>query len=815
MIGVLMALCGCASHVVAQDSLYKKSVNIGLSIYHTGIDSLKLTSLNVGIASGASHLHGVQLNAFSSFALTDAHGIQVSGLSTVASDLRGMQISPFANISLTPFKGIQLGGISNISRGVKRGLQLSGLSNVSSSYMRGLQIGAYNYADTLNGSQLGVVNVCVAHPRGVQIGLINYSRDTIAHKIGLVNVNPKTRIDWLFFAGNSNKLNVALRFRNRSTYNIVGIGTHYLGLDEKFSGSLYYRIGQYFKLSPKWSVSGDVGYFHVETFQHNSADKPERLYSLQARLNVDWQPTSRISAFASLGYGDTRRYYHRERYRQRAIVELGMAIRYDKGQLLQGKKRSVMECEEASSDSSASLYAYNLPSYRVKHPWKAALGAFGINVLVNGFDRFVMNEDFAKINLHTIHQNFKTGFVWDNDQFSTNLFAHPYHGGLYFNSARSNGLSFWESAPYSFCGSLMWELACETEPPAINDLMATTIGGICIGEVTHRVSNLVFDDSSQGFRRFLREFAGTLICPIKGFNRLITGQAWRVRADHNKYHDYSRFPINFMVTLGDRYLSDEGGLFRGEQNPYLNFSLLYGDVFDTSNNAPYDYFTANVTFGLSGNQPLISSVHLLGKLWSANFYEGKQMTAAFGVFQHFNYYDSEAVKDGTQRVPYRISEAASIGPGLIYRFPAVGNVGSIEQRVFLDGILLGGSLSDYYHIIDRDYNMGSGYSAKVETLLDFPRFGRFSVLADYYRIYTWKGYETKDLTTTNPLYLNAQGDLSNAQLLVINPRLQVYLKKGVSLDLQAAYYMRETHYKHYSNVHSETFEVRMGLSCYF
>ena len=259
MIGVLMALCGCASHVVAQDSLYKKSVNIGLSIYHTGIDSLKLTSLNVGIASGASHLHGVQLNAFSSFALTDAHGIQVSGLSTVASDLRGMQISPFANISLTPFKGIQLGGISNISRGVKRGLQLSGLSNVSSSYMRGLQIGAYNYADTLNGSQLGVVNVCVAHPRGVQIGLINYSRDTIAHKIGLVNVNPKTRIDWLFFAGNSNKLNVALRFRNRSTYNIVGIGTHYLGLDEKFSGSLYYRIGQYFKLSPKWSVSGDVG----------------------------------------------------------------------------------------------------------------------------------------------------------------------------------------------------------------------------------------------------------------------------------------------------------------------------------------------------------------------------------------------------------------------------------------------------------------------------------------------------------------------------------------------------------------------------
>ena len=68
---------------------------------------------------------------------------------------------------------------------------------------------------------------------------------------------------------------------------------------------------------------------------------------------------------------------------------------------------------------------------------------------MNCFDRFVLCEDFAKVNLSSIKENFKTGFVWDNDQFSTNLFAHPYHGGLYFNAARSNGLSFWESAPYA------------------------------------------------------------------------------------------------------------------------------------------------------------------------------------------------------------------------------------------------------------------------------------------------------------------------------------------------------------------------------
>ena len=83
------------------------------------------------------------------------------------------------------------------------------------------------------------------------------------------------------------------------------------------------------------------------------------------------------------------------------------------------------------------------------------------------FDRYVMNEDFAKISIGSIRRNIKHGFVWDNDQFSTNLFAHPYHGNLYFNAARSNGLTFWESAPYAFAGSLMWEIAAEVEPPSM------------------------------------------------------------------------------------------------------------------------------------------------------------------------------------------------------------------------------------------------------------------------------------------------------------------------------------------------------------
>ena len=92
---------------------------------------------------------------------------------------------------------------------------------------------------------------------------------------------------------------------------------------------------------------------------------------------------------------------------------------------------------------SDSIYTFTDPRLQKKHPWRAAAETFGMNVGVWAFDRYVMNEDFAKISIGSIRRNIKHGFVWDNDQFSTNLFAHPYHGNLYFNAARSNGLTFW------------------------------------------------------------------------------------------------------------------------------------------------------------------------------------------------------------------------------------------------------------------------------------------------------------------------------------------------------------------------------------
>ena len=254
--------------------------------------------------------------------------VQIGFISTVATEGgKGVQIGGMSNMSAHKFNGLQLSALSNITQGMDKGVQLSGIMNVSSGMHRGLQFGAVNYSDSLNGAQIGAFNVARRRPKGWQVGLVNMSYDTIGHKIGLVNINPLTDIDIMVYGGSSTKTNLAVRYRNKSTYSILGVGTHFMGLDSKFSGAVFYRLGQYFQLSPKWSVSGDLGYYHVETFSRNNSEKPERLYSLQARINADYQFSKRFGAFASVGWGITRYYDHNETYRNRPLVELALTYR--------------------------------------------------------------------------------------------------------------------------------------------------------------------------------------------------------------------------------------------------------------------------------------------------------------------------------------------------------------------------------------------------------------------------------------------------------------------------------------------------------
>ena len=740
-------------------------------------------------------------------------GVQLSPVSNIAEHATGFQLSSFSNVAYNGMTGFQLSALNNIVIGEAKGLQMAGFTNQNIGILKGVQMAFRNETDTLRGVQIGVLNTTRDYQKGVQIGLVNYARDTISKRYGLVNVNPKTRIDVMGFAGTNSKANMALRFRNRSTYNIIGAGTHYMGLNEKFSGTLFYRIGQYIELTPKLSLSGDIGFFHIETFKEHSTDEPERLYSLEARLNLDYQFNNKWGAFGSVGYGNTRYYSHNRSFRHRMIGEVGLTYRYG-GYNSEKERIFRLHSEEDMMGGDDDRFA--LPEK--PNLLRAGAMIFAVNAFVQRWDAWVLNENFAKISIQTVSNNFKDAFVWDNDNFNTNLFAHPYHGNLYYNSARANGLNYWQSFPCAVGGSLMWEFFGEITPPAINDLMATSIGGTCIGEITYRISDLFYDDREMGFSRFLREIGAAAISPMKGFKRLVTGDAWRVKGRNYLYHNYERIPVSYRISAGSRYLADDQALFRGEHNPYIELTMVYGDAFDNDENKPFDYFRSNVCFGLSSNQPLINRLNLLGRIWAAPVYDNDNFEADFGIFQHFNFYNSEAVKDGTDIVPYRISEAASVGPGFLYRFPQLSQRMNLEQRIFLSGVLLGGSLGDYIHIGERDYNLGSGFSAKIQTQMDINKIGYMNLDANYFHIFTWKGLKPQEWVQWEGAsereldYINVQGDMGNARLMAFNAEFGAYLSRHLSLNVKGSYFMRSSHYRHYDDVNAKTFELRAGLT---
>ena len=774
-----------------------------------GATTLQAQNFPVGIVSVQDSVKSVQVGIISSVAADGGHGVQLSG---------------FSNTSAHKFNGLQLGAVSNITTGMDKGVQLSGLLNVSPAMQRGLQFATINFADSLNGAQVGVLNIARKRPKGWQVGIVNLSYDSIGHKIGLVNINPMTDIDIMLYGGSSTKANLAMRYRNKYTYSIWGVGTHFMGLDSKFSGALFYRLGLYKQLSPKWSVSGDLGYYHVETFSKENSVKPERLYSLQARINADYRINEKYGAFVSAGWGLTRYYDRNETYRNRPLVELGLTYRqprnkHDSWKRAWDEKRNSF----VATDSTMALPVK-------KRYWQAAAEVTGINVGVQLFDRYALNSDFAQTTLRTLKRNFTDGMVWDNDFFITNMFAHPYHGNLYFNAARTNGLSFWESAPYALAGSAMWEFLGETEPPAINDIIATSCGGMAIGEMTHRLSLTLLDDRTHGFPRFLREAAAAIVNPIQGLHRIISGDAWRLRRDHYRYHDYGETPVDASVSVGWRYLADDGALFRGIHAPYVNLTLTYGTSVDgDKHKTPYDFFDIEANSAFGGGQPMVNTLNIVGRLWSTPVLDKKGMAGEFGIYQHFNYYDAKPIEDGSDLTPYRISEAAGFGPGFIFSLPEMGYLSKMEQRIFASGILLGGTKSDFFNVIERDYNMGSGFSVKSKTQLDFGKYGRIILNAKCFRLWTWKGYEDRNLQdyvdgSRDLHYLNVQGDNSNAALLVINPVIEIHLARQWSLNFSGSYYGRRTHYNYYydkdlilrenSTVRARTFETKIGLTCW-
>ena len=77
------------------------------------------------------------------------------------------------------------------------------------------------------------------------------------------------------------------------------------------------------------------------------------------------------------------------------------------------------------------------------------------------------------------------------------------------------------------------------------------LGGVALGEVMYRTSSAILSNEATGAERFGREIAGLFLNPIRGFNRVITGRAFRVRS--NPMDPDDRTPGYFVLSLDAGY----------------------------------------------------------------------------------------------------------------------------------------------------------------------------------------------------------------------------------------------------------------------
>lgn len=284
-----------------------------------------LSGLQLNLLGGdvEQRLRGAQISGFLSVVRGEAEGVQLAPLYNYASRIRGAQIASMFNITEQAARGWQAAAATNLAV-EGDGIVQTALTNVVLGRMRGVQLGATNYAGQFRGVQIGVVNVAMGTSNGLQLGLLNFTRDTSAVKVGLVNLTPATRVQLLLFGGNVTKSNLAVRFLNHHFYTLLGFGLYYRGLDDRFSGALYYRAGYRVNVARRLALSGDLGLAHIEDAPAGTEQTEERRLGIQARLNVEMQLSPRFSFFATGGWGRAHRYGHFRDGQRKAIAEMGL-----------------------------------------------------------------------------------------------------------------------------------------------------------------------------------------------------------------------------------------------------------------------------------------------------------------------------------------------------------------------------------------------------------------------------------------------------------------------------------------------------------
>jgi len=320
-----------------------------------------------------------------------------------------------------------------------------------------------------------------------------------------------------------------------------------------------------------------------------------------------------------------------------------------------------------------------------------------LNVVVNRLDAWAFRQEWANSGTNTWGRNLRVGWEWDEDQFGTNLLMHPYHGGLYFNAARANGLSFWEAAPVAFLGSWTWEYFGEKDRPSLNDFFMTSFGGIALGEVFHRLGTTIRDNGSR--HRVVREIAAFPLDPMGWFNRRLRHERTSMQPNPP---EHAPGALSVRLHAGARFVVNSR-LHMSQGTPTVIVDFGYGDAFLQPYRAPFDAFRVRAVLGDRGLNALRASGRLYGPRTRHDH--------LFLVNQRFDYANNAAYRVGGQSIEAGLESH--------WRLPSGWQ---LRTEGYVDAILLGGVDAPTAGFGKRNYDFGPGGGVRFR--VEFGRRGR-------------------------------------------------------------------------------------------
>ena len=192
---------------------------------------------------------------------------------------------------------------------------------------------------------------------------------------------------------------------------------------------------------------------------------------------------------------------------------------------------------------------------------------------------------------------------------------------------------------------------------------------------------------------------------MRGINRIITGEAWKVRPTRGRLYGTPNFAVR--VSAGYKMLQYNGHMRNIHQGVAAQIDVEYGDRFEVKSTKPYDYFTLKAELQGLKTQPILTQIEIKGRLLAREIFDNYRSKGSIGLYQHFDFFDSDTI-DNLKKVPFKLGIPASVGAGFMFR--------DIERAHWVfdcfahaNIVALGSILSDHYQTDDRNYNWASGF----------------------------------------------------------------------------------------------------------